>query len=203
MERPRQIVLTKRGQEVLALVCRALSDSEIAEHLCVSTSTVKNSIHSACVKLGARNRLQAALLAINTEVLHFLDIFTFDEVVEMAKSLGPEVANRVYLAIAGGAHSSVWEEARETRPRDPQLELLLRRLERLPDEKGREVVKAFIRFTLKEEEENARGIDAGESGKDRMAPGGRSLASTVAGTASPDLGFSATTPALRDRQRAR
>lgn len=158
MEKPRQIELSKREREVLALVCRALSDSEIADQLCVSISTVKNSIHTACVKLGARNRLQAALLAINAKALHFLDIFSFDEVVEMANNLGPAVANRVYLAIDGATHSHFPEEGREVSPRDPQLELLIRRLERLPDEKGREMVKAFIRFTLKEEEKSARGM---------------------------------------------
>jgi hypothetical protein len=43
-------------------------------------------------------------------------------------------------------------------PRDPQLELLIRRLEMLPDEKGKEMLKAFIRFILKEEEKSAKGV---------------------------------------------
>jgi len=172
MEKPRQIELSKREREVLALVCRALSDSEIADQLCVSTSTVKNSIHSACIKLGARNRLQAALLAINVKALHFLDIFSFDEVVEMANNLGPAVANRVYLAIDGAIDSHAREED-GIRFRDPQLELLLRRLEKLPDEKGKEMVKAFIRFILKEEEKNIKHVKIKESRKDKVPPGRR------------------------------
>jgi DNA-binding CsgD family transcriptional regulator len=156
MEKPRRIVLSEREREVLVLVCRALSDSEIADQLCVSISTVKNSIHSACIKLGASNRFQAALLAVNVKALHFLDIFSFDELLEMARNLGPAVTNRLYIAIDGTAHSSFREEDREPRPRDPQLGLLLRRLEMLPDEKGKEMAKAFIRFILKEEEKNAK-----------------------------------------------
>lgn len=152
---------------MLALVCRAMSDSEIAEQLSVSVSTVKNSIHSACIKLGARNRLEAAHLAIKMKALRFLDIFSFDEVVEMARTLGPEVSTRVYLAVVGSPDSSLRDQTGGSRPRDAQLELLLRRLESLPDEKPRELVKAFIRFTLDEEEKNARGmkeLSKGQSG---------------------------------------
>ena len=173
MERPHQTVLNEREREVLALVCRALPDSEIAGQLCVSVSTVKNSIHSACVKLGARNRLQAAHLAINTQALHFLDIFSFDEVVEMARSLGPAVADRVYHAIEGAAHSSSRAEGREPRIRDAQLESLVRELEKLPDDRGREVVKAFIRFTLEEEAKNGRDVKVKALRKDRTSPAGR------------------------------
>ncbi len=154
-DRARRIALTRREQEVLALVCRALNDSEIAEHLSVSVSTVKNAIHSACIKLGARNRLEAAHLAIKMKALRFVDIFSFDEVVEMAKTLGPEVCGRVYLAVVETSDTSLSKDAREMRPRDTQLELLLRRLESLPDEKPREMTKAFIRFILEEEEKKA------------------------------------------------
>ena len=173
MERSHQTVLNEREREVLALVCRALPDSEIAGQLCVSVSTVKNCIHSACTKLGARNRLQAALLAINTEALHFLDIFSFDEVVDMARSLGPAVANRVYHAIDGAARTSSRAQEGELRIRDPQLESLIRQLESLPDEKGREVVKAFIRFTLEEEAKNGREVKAKALRRDKTPPGGK------------------------------
>lgn len=143
---------------MLALVCRALNDSEIAEQLSVSVSTVKNSIHSACIKLGARNRLEAAHLAIKLKALRFLDIFSFDEVVEMANTLGPDVCARVYLAVVEACDTTLSKDVRELRPRDTQLELLLRRLESLPDEKPREMTKAFIRFILEEEEKKAAGV---------------------------------------------
>lgn len=56
--------LTPREHDILQLVGRGLSNQEIAEHLTVSTHTVKTHLTSVLAKTGSRDRTHAALLAI-------------------------------------------------------------------------------------------------------------------------------------------
>ena len=58
----RRSPLTVREREVLRLVRRGLTSAAAAETLGVSAATVDRHIHSAMNKLGARSRVQAALL---------------------------------------------------------------------------------------------------------------------------------------------
>lgn len=58
--------LTEREEQVLARVARGLSNSEIANELYITLSTVKTHIASLLTKLDARNRVEIAIWAHQT-----------------------------------------------------------------------------------------------------------------------------------------
>jgi DNA-binding NarL/FixJ family response regulator len=58
--------LTGREEQILASVARGLTNSEIASELHISLSTVKTHIASLMAKLGARNRVEIAMWAYET-----------------------------------------------------------------------------------------------------------------------------------------
>lgn len=57
--------LTKREQEILALVAAGKSNQEIAEILYIAAGTVRVHVHAILQKLEVRDRTQAAVLAIH------------------------------------------------------------------------------------------------------------------------------------------
>jgi DNA-binding NarL/FixJ family response regulator len=58
--------VTAREEEVLLAVARGLSNTEIADALHISLSTVKTHLASLMAKLGARNRVEIAMWAYET-----------------------------------------------------------------------------------------------------------------------------------------
>jgi NarL family two-component system response regulator LiaR len=61
--------LTRREQEVLALLVKGMSNPEIAEQLVISRSTVKVHISSILSKLGVASRAEAISMAIQNKLV--------------------------------------------------------------------------------------------------------------------------------------
>jgi DNA-binding NarL/FixJ family response regulator len=83
-------ILTKREKDVLALVAHGLTNQEIADRLCTSTSTVRTFLYKACTKLEARSRAQAFISAVKKGAVSIDEVFPLHELVELLASLGPE-----------------------------------------------------------------------------------------------------------------
>lgn len=61
--------LTPREREVLALMARGLSNTEIARRLVISASTAKFHVSSILSKLGAASRTEAVALAVQSHIV--------------------------------------------------------------------------------------------------------------------------------------
>jgi DNA-binding NarL/FixJ family response regulator len=88
-------ILTKREKDVLALVAHGLTNQEIADKLCTSTSTVRTFLYKASIKLEARSRAQAFISAVKKGAVNIDEVFPLHELVELLASLGPEAMETI------------------------------------------------------------------------------------------------------------
>lgn len=56
-----------RQEEILALIALGWSNKEIARHLEIAPGTVKTHVQEVCRRLGARNRTEAAPIALRVQ----------------------------------------------------------------------------------------------------------------------------------------
>ncbi|MDM7999516.1 MAG: LuxR C-terminal-related transcriptional regulator [Dehalococcoidia bacterium] len=82
--------LTNREHDVLILAGRGLTNREIADKLCISTSAVRTFLNRACTKLGASKRADAVVLALKQREIGVAEITSPDEVVQGLAPLGAE-----------------------------------------------------------------------------------------------------------------
>ncbi|OKJ09309.1 response regulator [Kitasatospora sp. CB01950] len=61
--------ITEREREVLVLIGRGMSNSEIADRLCISIATTKSHVARLLTKLDARDRVQLAIAAYETGLI--------------------------------------------------------------------------------------------------------------------------------------
>jgi DNA-binding NarL/FixJ family response regulator len=61
--------LTRREREVLGLVCKYLTDAEIADMLCISRRTASTHVSNILDKLNADNRREAGRIAMQFGLL--------------------------------------------------------------------------------------------------------------------------------------
>jgi len=61
--------LTDREREILALLVEGCSNIEISDQLSISTATVKYHLTNIFTKLGAKNRVEAATIALENNLV--------------------------------------------------------------------------------------------------------------------------------------
>ena len=101
----RNTVLTEKEREILILGAEhlnQLSNIEIAQRLGVSVSSVKATIHHACVKLGASTRNEAILFALKRGEISLSEILSLDEMAERFRFLGPNLLRRIAHLVSQG-----------------------------------------------------------------------------------------------------
>jgi DNA-binding CsgD family transcriptional regulator len=90
LDRRRAGLLTNRERDVLILASHGLTNTEIAESLCMSTSAVRTFLNRAFTKLGARKKADAIQLALKQREISVSEISSPDELANFLAPLGAE-----------------------------------------------------------------------------------------------------------------
>jgi len=81
-------ILTNRERDVLVLSSKGLTNLEIADKLCMSTSAVRTFLNRAFTKLGADKKADAVQLALKLREISVDEISSFNELAEFLAPLG-------------------------------------------------------------------------------------------------------------------
>ena len=97
-------ILNKEERNVIILASRPqggqhLNNTEIAQRLGITVGKVKILIHQACIKLGARNRIEAKVFAVRQGEIKLDEIYSTDELSEILGKLHPDVLRRIIKVI--------------------------------------------------------------------------------------------------------
>ena len=71
------------------------NNTEIARRLGISVNKVKVLIYQACIKLGARNRVEAIALAVRRGEIKLDELYSVDELAEFLLALHPDILRRM------------------------------------------------------------------------------------------------------------
>jgi DNA-binding CsgD family transcriptional regulator len=77
----------KNERMALTLAARGLSNKEIAKLLSLSIGRIKSLLYQACIKLGARNRIEAIFYAVIKEAINVRDIYDDNELTMLNSSI--------------------------------------------------------------------------------------------------------------------
>ena len=81
------LLLKKEERIALSHAARGLTNEEIAIELSLSMSKVKNLLFKACIKLGARNRIEAILYALKEKAIDAREIYDDNELAMFLSSI--------------------------------------------------------------------------------------------------------------------
>ena len=88
-------ILTKREQDVIALVGRGLTNREIADTLYMSINAVRTYIYRACTKLGTHRRAGAVALAMKRGEMSIGEMYSSNELLRLLAPLGSESLEKI------------------------------------------------------------------------------------------------------------
>ena len=99
-------ILTEQERALLTLVCRGLSNREVASHVALAESTVKKLLHRSFRKLGASNKGQACRICLRQGLINVLDLYPIESLLCCVLPPVPEKMiltkrERLMLALAG------------------------------------------------------------------------------------------------------
>jgi DNA-binding CsgD family transcriptional regulator len=89
-DREKKGILTNRERDVLILASRGLTNAEIADKLCMSTSAVRMFLYRAFTKLGVDRKADAVQLALKKKEISVGEISSLDELENFLAPLGAE-----------------------------------------------------------------------------------------------------------------